>query len=159
MGARGPAPKRSNERRRKNSPKPTKGKSGSATKVKAPAADQEWHPVAKQWYDSLEKSGQCEFYEASDWAMAYLVAESISRDLEPQFVGIAEKSGEVVFEKVPMKGASLSAYLKAMSALMVSEADRRRAGIELERQGSKPDDEEKSEGVVALDDYRKRLSG
>jgi hypothetical protein len=158
MGARGPAPKRSSERRRRNKEsKPTKGKSGSKKPPKAPKADPAWHVVAKQWYESLAKSGQSEFYEESDWAMAYLVAESISRDLSEQFVGINERTGEPVREFIPMKGASLSAYLKAMSALMVSEADRRRAGIELERAGQKPGEEEEQPGVTALADYRKRV--
>jgi len=157
MGSRGPTPKRSQERRRRNKDsKPTKGK--AAPNVKPPAAKREWHPIAKAWYKSLADSGQSEFYEPSDWAMALIVAESIHRDLEPQVVGIAERTGEAVMEKVPMKGASLSAYLKAMTALMVSEGDRRRAGIELERAGASEADKTPV-GVVALDEYRRELTG
>lgn len=157
MGSRGPAPKRSTERRRRNKDsKPTKGK--GALRVVVPKPDKGWHPIAKRWYQSLAKSGQSEFYEPSDWAMAQIVAESISRDLEEQVVAVPEKTGEPVYAKVPMKGASLSAYLKAMNALMVSEGDRRRAGVELERAGaaSKP---ETPAGVVALDEYRRELAG
>ncbi len=156
MGSRGPTPKRSAERRRRNKEsKPTKGT--AAPKTRKPPADKDWHPIAKRWYDSLAKSGQSEFYEPSDWAMAQIIAESISRDLEPQVVAVPEKTGQPVFEKVPMKGASLSAYLKAMNALMVSEGDRRRAGIELERAGAA--EEEAPAGVVALDEYRRELTG
>ena len=58
--------------------------------------------------------------------------ESISRDLEEQVVGITE-SGDVVRAHIPMKGASLSAYLKAFTALMLTEGDRRKARLEIER--------------------------
>lgn len=160
MGDRGPVPKRENERRRRNKkPPPKKGKTSTPnTGAKPPTADKDWHPLARNWYDSLKKSGQSEFYEPSDWMMAFMVAESISRDLNDQVVAVPEKTGEPVYAKVPMKGASLSAYLKAMSVLLVSEGDRRRAGIELERAGTKkPGDEEQPPGVVALSDYRSRL--
>ncbi len=159
MGERGPPPKRSSERRRRNKgSKPAEGK--AAPVVKKPPASKGWHPIAKRWFNSLADSGQSKFYEPSDWAMAYVVAESISRDLKPQVVAVPEKTGEPVFETVPMKGASLSAYLKAMTALMVSEGDRRRAGLELERPDpSAGDDEQDSDKVVAMENYRKSAKG
>lgn len=159
MGERGPPPKRSNERRRRNKgSKPTEGK--AAPVVKRPAVARDWHPIAKRWFNSLADSGQSKFYEPSDWAMAYVVAESISRDLKPQVVAVPEKTGEPVFEKVPMKGASLSAYLKAMTSLMVSEGDRRRAGIELTRPDANASEEEKDKGkVVAMKRYRQAAKG
>jgi len=167
MGARGPAPKRDAERRRRNKKNTTKGKSGvKAEKAKTDATSElaegqekpnsQWHPVAKKWYVSLATSGQHEFYEPSDWAVAYLIAESISRDLKPQVVGITD-SGKVVKSSIPMKGASLAAYLKAMTALMVTEGDRRRAGLELEREAAKPPP--KPARVRSLDEYRKRAAG
>ena len=92
--------------------------------------------VAKRWYLSLAQSGQAEFYEPSDWAVAFLMAESISRDLKPQFVGFRQTGRQETvpeYAVVPLKGASLSAYLKAMTDLLVTEGARRRAGIELQR--------------------------
>lgn len=159
MGERGPPPKRSNERRRRNKgSKPTKG--NAAPVVKKLTAAKDWHPIAKRWFNSLADSGQSKFYEPSDWAMAYVVAESISRDLNPQVVAVPEKTGEPVFEKVPMKGASLSAYLKAMTALMVSEGDRRRAGVELKRPDQNAEQEQKDQGkVVAMEQYRQAAKG
>jgi hypothetical protein len=128
--------------------------------VKKPAPAKGWHPIAKRWFNSLADSGQSEFYEPSDWAMAYVVAESISRDLKPQVVAVPEKTGEPVFETVPMKGASLSAYLKAMTALMVSEGDRRRAGLELTRPDPSGGSDEEDKGkVVAMEKYRQAAKG
>lgn len=197
MGARGPTPKRSSQRRRRNKEsKPERvvaparsapadpialaaahtksqllglaaaaGAEVSATARKAeiakaivradPAApDPEWHPIAKRWFHSLRESAQSKFYEPSDWAMARIVAESISRDLKPQVVGVQE-DGEVIYATIPMKGAALAAYLKAMTALMVSEGDRRRLKIEIDR--SSPEDAE-NDDVPNLDDYRDRAA-
>jgi hypothetical protein len=84
-------------------------------------------------YESVLRSGQVIWMEPSDWSALYLMCESISRDLNPQVVGITE-DGEVVKEQIPLKGASLSSYLKAMASLMMLEGDRRRLRIELERQ-------------------------
>ena len=95
-----------------------------------------WHPIAEHWYTSLARSGQARFYEPSDWALAYVMAENLSRELKPQFVGMRQLGPdrtEPVLETIPMKGASLTAYLKGMTALMVAEGDRRRLKIELER--------------------------
>jgi hypothetical protein len=124
-----------------------------------PKEDEDWHPAAKRWYTSLRKSGQQAFYEASDWAWAWIVAESISRDLKPQVVGIVEETGEVVKAIIPMKGASLAAYLKAMTALLATEGDRRRAGMELERAGAGAGEPDQQSDVPNLDDYRARFAG
>lgn len=113
-------------------------------------AVENWHPVAKTWYESLAKSGQRIYYQPSDWATAYLLAESISRDLKPQFVGVNEESGEVIYEAIPLKGASLAAYLKGFSSLMATEGDRRRLQLELERESLKGQgkDDVTEDGVV-----------
>ena len=155
MAARGPVPKRSTQRRRQNkTEEPTVAP--AADEVDVPEADEHWHAVARHWYESLGRSGQSAFYEPSDWALAYMLAESISRDLKPQVVGVNEETGKPVMAVIPMKGASLAAYLKAMTALLATEGDRRRAGIELERGGAVPevDDDE----VPNLDEYRRRAA-
>lgn len=96
----------------------------------------EWHPLAEDWYLSLAKSGQALFYEPSDWHTAYLVADQISRALEPRPTVIGETAdGEPVIRYLvlPMPGATLNAVLKACSSLMATEGDRRRLRIELDR--------------------------
>lgn len=156
MGERGTVPKRSDQRRRRNKPETPIDKPTAAEFVPMPPADEAWHPVAQQWFRSLAKSGQSIYYEPSDWAAAFLIAESMSRDLNPQFVAVTEK-GEVVKESIPLKGASLGAYLRGFAVLLTTEGDRRRASLELQRTNKADADEDAA--VAKLDDYRSRISG
>lgn len=146
-GAGGPVPKRSNQKHghRSQAEKDLVDHAPGAAEVPVPKANAKWHPIAKRWFESLATSGQATYYEPSDWAVAELIAESMSRDLRPQVVGMSEtvrtdpESGlsftqaEPVLAAIPLKGASLAAYLKAFGALVATEGDRRRARIELER--------------------------
>jgi hypothetical protein len=147
MGARGPVGKRSDQRLgHGHGEKPT-DKAPGAKRVSVPRVKAEWHPVAAAWYTSLAKSGQVAFYEPSDWATAVLIAESISRDLNPQVVGVTD-SGKVVTDVIPMKGASLTAYMRAMGVLMVTEGDRRRLQVELHRNQAGPPDSDQGDAIV-----------
>lgn len=138
---RGPAPKKDAERRRRNKTGDNSAIPATvvnvdellAGDVEIPDADPDWHAIARNMYESVARSGQVIWMEPSDWAALYLMCESISRDLNPQVVGVTE-DGEVVKDTIPLKGASLNAYLKAMASLMMLEGDRRRLRIELERQ-------------------------
>ncbi len=162
MGTRGPAPKRSSQRRRRNQPatgavkKVASKSTSSKSKSGRPPTNGQWHPVAKRWYGSLADSRQSVFYEPSDWALAYLLAESISRELQPQPVFDAD-GNQVTEVKRPPKGASLAAWLKGMTALLVTEGDRRRLQIELELPDAEGDEEAGS--VSSLDAWRDRTSG
>lgn len=154
----GPPPKRKAQRRRRNEPAGGEAATAAgAPAVVVPRPNSKWHPVAKLWFTSLATSGQAKFYEPSDWATATLVAEAISRDLKPQFVAVTD-DGTVVKEALPIKGASLSAYLKAMTALMVCEGDRRRLRLELERPGPNPAEREDPK-VARMSDHVRRFAG
>jgi hypothetical protein len=154
MGGHGPIPKRSDQRRRRNSPAQPITKLPAARAVTVPEVDPSWHPLATAWFTSLADSGQSAFYEPSDWGLAFLVAESMSRDLNPQVVGITD-SGKVVTSVIPLKGASLSAYLRAMNVLLVTEGDRRRLQVELERPEARDANEERAQATVT--NIRQRL--
>lgn len=91
-------------------------------------------------FDSLARSGQSAFFEASDWQSARLAAEATSRLLK------AEKFSAML----------LSAVDAMWARLLMTEADRRRLRIELERP---KEDAEAKAAVSDLDDYRARLSG
>ena len=131
-----------------------------ANLVQAPEADEEWHPIAKQLYESMQHSAQRLYYEPSDWALAYLVCDHITRELNPKFVGFKKVMegetlkgipilvDETVFESVPLTGGSLSAIMRALEKLMVTEVDRRKARVEIER-GAAVEDDRFADDVVA----------
>lgn len=146
MGARGPIGKRSEERmgHRSKDEKDsiTKAPSGPPADLpELPDADPLWHPIAAGWYLSLRESGQAAFYQPSDWAVARYVAELMSRGL--------------VSERAP-NGQYVAALNTAMSLLLSTEGDRRRARLELERKRPQGGPSAK---VTALDDYRSAFGG
>jgi hypothetical protein len=167
VGSRGPVPKPSDQRRRRNktdasgAPNEVTADESSSSGAKAPRVNGNWHPVAKRFYAALRSSGQARYYQPSDWAVAELLCESISRELR---------------SKEPPKAASVQAWLKGAAVLMATEGDRRRLRMELhvrlgagEGSGSPaPADGEGGEGVedpaaagrvVWLADARARAAG
>lgn len=150
----GPVPKRKAALRRRNKDAMPPDKSEALGDGLAAPGDPKWHPLALAWYESLGRSGQSRFYEPSDWATAAIIAESISRELKPQTV--LDSEGKVHKISKPPKGAALAAWLKAMTALMVTEGDRRRLRMELQR--PQPAGEGDA-GVSELDEYRTRIPG
>jgi hypothetical protein len=148
-GARGPVPKRSTERRRRNKDSevevvkieaPAAGEASDAGEahVVAPPADAGLHPIAHDWYESLKTSGQAKFFEPSDWQYARYIANVMSRNLKQR-----AKFSAVLFASVT----------SAMNDLLTTEASRRRVRLEIERAGGP----EQPAGVTAIADYRKRL--
>lgn len=133
-GRGGRVPKRSDQKHghRSKAEKELIEHAPGADRVEIPEADPDWHPVAARWFNSLADSGQSAFYEPSDWETAYLLAESLSRDLSEKVVAVT-KDGQEIKAATPISGASLSAYLKGMGDLLVTEGDRRRARLELQR--------------------------
>jgi hypothetical protein len=104
-----------------------------ATDVHCPVkVDPLWHPIAKDWFRSLAKSGQATLYEPSDWQTARYVAEAMSRNLA---IG---RFSAVLFASV----------LSGMSSLLVTEGDRRRLNIELHRAGATDADTEAADATV-----------
>lgn len=139
MGVSGPIPKRSSERRRRNKENQPVKALGAAV-VEVPEPDPKWHPIAQRLFKSLAESGQSAFYEPSDWAFAYSLLDDLS-----------------YFKKRKVRSAQmLAAILSAFDRLLITEGDRRRARIELQR----PDPEgEESGQLVVLNDYREALGG
>lgn len=141
MGQRGKIPGRSEQL----TGHPHQAGGHEATKTKAPAAKQrpiwptanpEWHTTTKRWYESLRKSGQALFYESSDIAYAYFVAEELDdwkmkRQRSAQF---------------------FATLITAMSNCLSTEGDRRRVGIELSQEDDTPD-----AGQEAIETYRAML--
>lgn len=141
-GTRGPVPKRSSERRRRNSSSKVETVKVDAPIPSMPPVDPAWHEIARSWYLSLADSGQAQFYEPSDWQAARFVAEVMSRNLR---------------QKAKFSSMLFTAVWAAMGDLLTTEADRRRVRMEIERGG---DDASKQlpAGVTAIAGYRERLA-
>src|SRR5690606_21193089 len=92
MGTRGPAPKRSDARLRKNTDyAPITKVSAEDGPTPAPyLPDEHWHPTAVALYESYQNSPQAKLYVETDWVKIYLMCEAVSRELKPQFIGFAE---------------------------------------------------------------------
>lgn len=113
----GPVPKRSNQRRRRDSSAVSLRTVQVDGVVEVPAADESWHPIAGAWYTSLAESAQSQFYEPSDWAYAFVWAEVLSRQLA---------SGRP-------SARMLASWQSAASDLLTTEASRRRVRVEVDR--------------------------
>lgn len=138
----GPIPKRSEDLARGKRYEPEgsiQTTKGIARGGKAYPAKGTWHPMAKQWYNSLKKSGIADYFELSDWATAVVVAEELSNYLKTD----------------PMRrnGQMLTTLLTTMTSLGATEGERRRMRIELEA----PKLQEVPASVTAINNYKKTL--
>ena len=140
-GPRGPAPKRSDQRRRANKPE---SQGAAETTTAGAAGDQpelgfEAHQLVVDMWGALGKSVEGKFFSHADWQRARY---------ELFFVNGLFESGRI--------GAQAWQAVQAgLSALLISPADKRRAGIELKKATSDPDEEA---AVVQLEQYRAALS-
>jgi len=133
MGTRGPVPKRSDKRVRRN-------KDGGEVErielpegpVEAPPLGFVTHDIAMAWYASLAESGQARYFEPSDWQAARVVAHEVGRMLNA-----GKASGQM-----------LAAVWSAMSDLLTTEAARRRVRMEIER--GKAEDDGPNAAVIQL---------
>lgn len=133
-GKGGPPPKRESQRRRRNKTEPV-DTAVSDGQVRGPDLEGKHSAASGRFYEALRRSGQAQFFEPSDWAYAQdVVCTAID--------AYVQKPSAMM----------LQAINQAMSMLLVTEGDRRRLRVELER----PQVEEPSGGVSELDDYRRR---
>lgn len=144
MGERGPIGKRSSQRHGHRTAaeqaRTVRVTASARHEVKAPAASRDWHPLARDMYNSLKSSGQAVFFEPSDWQTARLAAEVTSQMLR------AERLSAML----------LSAVDSMWSRLLMTESDRRRLRIELERPR---EDTDQLAAVAFMDEARRRLQG
>lgn len=138
MGSRGPIPKRSEAKAgHRTKAELAADKVAAQGSVAVPHPDPAWHSEAKRLYASVARSAQARFYEPSDWHYLRVWTEFLSRQLS---------SGRP-------SAQMLASWDGAMSKLLVSEGDRRRARVEVER--AEPPAEEASAKVAVMDRYRK----
>jgi len=95
------------------------------------------HPLIVDLYESLKKSAQKKYYEPSDWQYARLTLHFVNK-----LVWSGKPSAQML--------ASVNSML---TSLLMTEGDRRRVRIEVERQQSGGDDTV----VQVADLFRQRL--
>ncbi|GGQ07729.1 hypothetical protein BKA00_007420 [Actinomadura coerulea] len=119
MGTRGPVPKRSDKRRRRNadSAVDTIEIPADAEPVEAPPLGFTTNAIAMEWYESLASSGQARYFEPSDWQAARVVTQELGRMLN-----YGKPSGQL-----------FTALWSAMGDLLSTEAARRRVRMEIDR--------------------------
>jgi len=135
----GPIPKRPEERRRRNKDSQPEIATVTSIVADAPSSDENWHPRARALYESLAKSGQAQFYEPSDWEMAAVACEMLSRQL----------NGE------KLNANAVAVIMSIMSSLLATEGDRRRARLILEHE----ENTEAPPAVALMAKYRKAAGG
>lgn len=142
MGSRGPIPNRSEDLAR---PRERNGEArnqgdithGTMRTVRIPHPDKDWHPIATQLYKAARSSGQADFYQNSDWAVLYSICDDLS---------FYKKSGK--------RSSQMAATIyAALTTLLVTEGDRRRARLELQHDA--PDTQ--SAELYAIDGYKAAL--
>lgn len=136
MGTRGPVPKRSEQRIRRNCIDVDTVTVTESDAVWQPELGFDAHHLVVDWYQALAESAQSKYFEPSDWQAARLVAHEMDRYLRS-----ARPSSQM-----------FAALMSAMSDLLVTEGARRRARIEIERGQA----QEKA-SVSAIEDYKKQL--
>lgn len=120
-GKSGPAPKRSEERIRRNKEEPI-DKVDMIGEVEVPELGiPNAHPIIVDFYESLKESGQSKYYEPSDWQFARYTMHFANRLIQ---------SGKP-------SSQMLAAVNNALQDLLVSEGQRRRVRLEVERAEAK----------------------
>lgn len=118
MGSRGPVPKRSEDRIRRNKPEvPIEKVEAIGTVVAPELGFEDPHPLVKDLYLSMRESAQARFYEPSDWEMARFTLH---------FADILLKSSRP-------SGQLLATVQSMMVDLLLTEGSRRRVRLEVER--------------------------
>lgn len=136
MGTRGPIPKRSEERIRRNKPEVPIDKIPVIGSVEIPVLDfDDPHPLVVDLYESMSRSAQAKFFEPSDWQFAKFTLHFADKLL-----------------KSPRPSSQLLAAVNSMlTDLLVSEGSRRRVRLEVERS------ESVGEVLDVADLFRQRL--
>lgn len=127
MGLRGPAPKRDEDRVRRNIPTDPTVTVQMHGLVTIPDLGNvshlgETHPLITEMYESIKQSASVKFYEPTDWQFARMTLFMLNQELIA-----AQHNGK------PVGAMKLTAINQMMSALLLTEGDRRRARLEIER--------------------------
>jgi hypothetical protein len=82
----------------------------------------ETHPLVVEMYEAMKQSASIKYFEPTDWAFARLTLYTLNQELIA-----AAHNGK------PVGAMKLTAINQMLSALLLTEGDRRRARLEIER--------------------------
>lgn len=135
----GPPPKKDSERTRRNTPESGAARHDLFLPVTIPNADvKNWHPRATALFNSLKTSGQASSYQDSDWAVAKILCDYLTKCYESGF-----------------KAMDMTNITAMLGRLGCTEGDRRQIlRLELEHEQEKPT----SAGDAAVIDIKTRLT-
>lgn len=127
MGNRGPIGKRDEERIRRNIPEdPTVTVQMQGLVTIPDLGDMshlgETHPLVVEMYEAMKQSASIKYFEPTDWAFARLTLYTLNQELIA-----AAHNGK------PVGAMKLTAINQMLSALLLTEGDRRRARLEIDR--------------------------
>lgn len=146
MGDRGPIPKRDEQRIRRNAEYKDIEKVTAIGQVPIPDLGlDDPHPLVTDLYRSLTESAQRRFFEPSDWQYARLAMYTLNEMLQ-----MTDKDGD----KRPISAMKLQTINQMLSDLLMTEGDRRRVRLEVERQPTGGD----AKILDVADLFRQRLS-
>ncbi|WP_458574190.1 phage terminase small subunit [Mycobacteroides abscessus] len=129
IGTRGPIPKREDQRVRRNATEIPTDKVKALGKVPVPDLGIENpHPFVVEFYESIRQSAQSNYYEPSDWQFARLTMYALNEELNAVY-----QSGDNKGKKKPLGVMKLQVINQMMSTLLLTEGDRRRVRMEIER--------------------------
>lgn len=131
MGVRGPIGKRDGERVRRNKPDTPTETISVIGPVDIPDLGDmsyfgETHPLIADMYESMKNSAAVQYYEPTDWQYARLTLYTLNQEL------IAAQHNSK-----PVGAMKLTAINQMLSALLLTEGDRRRVRLEIERDSGK----------------------
>jgi len=136
--ANGPVPKRSDERIRRNKPDVPIEKLEVPGTVEIPELGIENpHPFVEEFYNSLKESAQSRYYEPSDWQYARWLCFAMDDYIK------GRKPSAVMFQSIN----------SALSDLLITEGERRRVRLEIERGQNGPGEEAQ---VTSIEEYFKK---
>ena len=152
MGSRGPIPKREDQRVRRNEQEIPTEKVVALGKVPVPDLGLENpHPFVVEFYESIRQSAQSNYYEPSDWQFARLTMYALNEELNAVY-----QSGDNKGKKKPLGVMKLQVLNQMMSTLLLTEGDRRRVRMEIERN---PGPTAEGGKVLTLADHFKQVLG
>lgn len=144
MGIKGPIPQREDETVRRNKPEVPVTKIGVSGPVVIPDLGiPNAHPMVKDLYESMKISGQARYLEPSDWQYARVTFHFLNKLLKTR--------------KGPPSAMMLATVNQMMTSLLLTEGDRRRVRIEVER-SQLGDDGEDAKVIPISQVYRDALA-